>query len=137
MPSHNFVQIESPAKKRMLALFLILCAVMFNHVVLAMAFFGNTPDFLAFKETIGVGSKRQNQLEHLLIHDCGSCHGLTMAGGLGSPLTVEALRNKPEEYLFTTIKEGIPDTPMPGWAPLLSDEEIEWLVTRLQTGESP
>ena len=31
------------------------------------------------------------RLEHMLMQDCGSCHGLTMKGGLGRPLTREAL----------------------------------------------
>ena len=33
-----------------------------------------------------VGPERAEKLEHILIQDCGSCHGLTMKGGLGSPL---------------------------------------------------
>ena len=123
--------------KRATVLLLMLCTVMFSHVVMAMAFFGKTPDFLQRETSMMLDSDRQEQLEHLLIHDCGSCHGLTLAGGLGSPLTVTALHDKSESYLFTAIREGIPGTPMPSWAPLLSDRDIEWLVARLLKGERP
>jgi cytochrome c55X len=137
MHSDDWQQNESCRPKHAIALLLVFFAVTFNHVVLAMAFFGNTPDFLSFRATAVPDATRQDQLEHMLIHDCGSCHGLNMTGGLGSPLTVDALRNKPKSYLVTTISEGIPDTPMPGWAPLLSDEDIEWLVARLLKGDKP
>ncbi|HYG42204.1 MAG TPA: cytochrome c, partial [Bordetella sp.] len=40
---------------------------------------------------------RQGQLEHLLRQDCGSCHGLRMTGGLGPPLTRQALAGKPRD----------------------------------------
>ncbi len=130
-------QSDSTAHRRVIILVLILCATMVNHVVLAMAFFGTAPDFLSIKAPAMPDSNRQDQLEHLLIHDCGSCHGMTLAGGLGSPLTVSALHNKPESYLFTAISEGIPGTPMPSWAPLLSETDIEWLVARLLKGERP
>lgn len=128
---------DSNARKQVIVLLLFLGAVLFNPVVLARAFFGGAPGFLSIKAPAMLDSNRQDQLEHLLIHDCGSCHGITLAGGLGSPLTVSALHDKSESYLFTAIREGIPGTPMPSWAPLLSDKDIEWLVARLLKGERP
>ena len=128
---------DSTTRRRVIVLLLILCAVTLNSVVLATAFFGSATDFVSGKAPAMLDSNRQDQLEHLLVHDCGSCHGLTMAGGLGSPLTASALHDKSESYLFTAISEGIPGTPMPGWAPLLSDRDIEWLVARLLNGERP
>lgn len=81
-----------------------------------------------------LSSERQVELEHLLRQDCGSCHGMTLKGGLGLPLTTQALSGKSEHYLFAAIREGIPGTPMPPWSALLDDEEIRWLVKRLMSG---
>ncbi|MGL5987379.1 MAG: hypothetical protein ACRCZ5_10960, partial [Burkholderiales bacterium] len=39
--------------------------------------------------------QRQQTLLHLLKQDCGSCHGMSMKGGLGSPLTAASLADKP------------------------------------------
>ena len=67
-------------------------------------------------------------------HDCGSCHGLTLKGGLGPPLTIDALRDKPHGLLFNAIMLGRDNTAMPPWQDLLTQQEIEWLVTLLKTG---
>lgn len=77
---------------------------------------------------------RQDELVGLLRHDCGSCHGMTLKGGLGPALTREAMVARPKEYLYHTVRDGHPGTPMPPWRGLLSDEEIMWLVTQLQNG---
>lgn len=58
-------------------------------------------------------ARRQAQLRHLLLQDCGSCHGLRLTGGLGPALTPEALRGKPRESLVATVLMGRPQTPMP------------------------
>lgn len=42
-------------------------------------------------------SERRAVLLHWLRDDCGACHGMTLAGGLGSPLTAAALADKPAE----------------------------------------
>lgn len=74
------------------------------------------------------------RLRSLLRHDCGSCHGLTLRGGLGPPLTAAALADKPAALLVDTILDGRPGTPMPGWRGLLSAEEARWIVTVLKRG---
>lgn len=74
---------------------------------------------------------RQQELEHLLRHDCGSCHGLTLQGGLGPALTPERLATLPRELLLNTITYGRAGTPMPPWETLLTKEEISWLVDYL------
>lgn len=79
---------------------------------------------------------RRQELEHLLRHDCGSCHGLTLRGGLGSPLTTEALSGKPYQYLYEVIRNGIPGTPMPPWSAVLEDADIRWLTERLLSPEN-
>lgn len=68
-------------------------------------------------------------------HDCGSCHGITLRGGLGPPLTADALTGKPHGLLINTILRGRENTPMPPWQGLLSKEEIQWIVIRLQEGD--
>ncbi len=81
-----------------------------------------------------LSDERQDELTHLLLHDCGSCHGMTLKGGLGPALTPEALVNKPEDYLIYVISNGRPNTPMPPWKPILSDRDIQWLVSTLKEG---
>lgn len=83
------------------------------------------------------GKLRQEQLEHLLRQDCGSCHGLRMTGGLGPPLTRQALAGKPRELLIATIALGRPGTAMPNWGALLDEQDIAWLADRLLQGYPP
>lgn len=78
--------------------------------------------------------ERQKSLLHLLRHDCGSCHGMRMTGGLGPALTPEALRGKPDGLLTATVLYGRPGTPMPPWQGELSESEAGWLVERLREG---
>ncbi len=80
---------------------------------------------------------RQAELEYLLRHDCGSCHGMTLKGGLGPALTPDALRYKPKAYLQQTIRDGHPGTPMPPWEGLLTPQDIEYLVEILTTQAKP
>ncbi len=77
-------------------------------------------------------AQRQNQLRELVHQDCGSCHGMRLTGGLGPALTPEALTGKNHEFLFFTISEGRPGTPMPPWKMLLSTAEINWIVDYLK-----
>ncbi len=81
-----------------------------------------------------VGAARQAELLRLLKNDCGSCHGLTLRGGLGPALTPAALAGKPPAMLRAVILEGRPGTPMPPWRPFLNDAEAAWLVEQLQSG---
>ncbi len=78
---------------------------------------------------------RQRELIHLVQHDCGSCHGLTLQGGLGPPLTSAALVKKSPETLRAVILDGLRGTPMPPWRPFLSETEATWLVNMLKRGE--
>lgn len=81
-----------------------------------------------------LSAQRQQELQHLLKHDCGSCHGMTLKGGLGPALLPDALKNKPDELLFVTIREGRPGTPMPPWKSQLSEADVHWLVQTLRQG---
>lgn len=80
------------------------------------------------------GPKRQAELLYLLEQDCGSCHGLTLKGGLGPPLLPQDLAGKDADGLVDTILYGRPGTPMPPWHVEISREEATWLVQRLLKG---
>ena len=86
----------------------------------------------AFPVTADVPSDRRAELIYLLRHDCGSCHGMRLTGGLGPPLTPAALSDKPTALLEHTILSGRPGTPMPPWQGILTSEETKWLVEMLQ-----
>lgn len=77
---------------------------------------------------------RQAELLSILQQDCGSCHGLTLKGGLGPSLLPEHLVGKSREFLVATVREGRPGTAMPPWGPILNDAEIGWMVDRLLAG---
>ncbi|MGE8411878.1 MAG: c-type cytochrome [Pseudomonas sp.] len=81
-------------------------------------------------------AQRQAQLQHLLEQDCGACHGLHLTGGLGPELTPAALAGKPRDGLVATVRLGRPGTAMPPWEPLLSADDIGWLVDHLLQGTS-
>ena len=80
---------------------------------------------------------RQAELLHLLRHDCGSCHGLTLRGGLGPPLQPATLAAREPEGLAQIILEGVPGTPMPPWAFEIAPTEALWLARRLKEGDRP
>ncbi len=79
-----------------------------------------------------VPPERAAALEHMVIQDCGSCHGLTMKGGLGRPLTADALVHADRDGLALIILDGIPGTAMPPWRPLMSEEEALWIADYLK-----
>jgi cytochrome c55X len=77
---------------------------------------------------------RQN-LKYLLQHDCGSCHGMRLTGGLGPALTSSALERYPVNYVADTILHGRGGTAMPAWRGLLTAHEARWLAEFLIFGE--
>ena len=79
-------------------------------------------------------AKRRTELITLVRQDCGSCHGMTLKGGLGPALLPEALKDKPAESLQATILQGRPGTAMPPWQRFLNEAEANWIVTQLQKG---
>jgi cytochrome c55X len=82
----------------------------------------------------GLQNTRADELRNMLLQDCGSCHGLTLKGGLGPALLPGDLREKPEDYLVATILYGRPGTPMPPWRPFLTAEEARWMAQLLKEG---
>ena len=82
-----------------------------------------------------ISSNRQRELRNLLVQDCGSCHGLTMRGGLGPALLPTVLEGKSAEYISSVILNGRPGSAMPAWRSLLSPAEARWMADRLLQGE--
>lgn len=80
------------------------------------------------------GARRQAEILHLLKHDCGSCHGMTLKGGLGPSLRPADIAGMSDEALTETILNGRPGTPMAPWRISLSEYEAGWLVGRLKEG---
>ena len=81
-----------------------------------------------------IPQQRQDELIYLLRQDCGSCHGMTLQGGLGPPLLPQTLANKPEALLLNTILAGRPNTAMPPWRNFLTVTEANWLLKQLLKG---
>ena len=79
-------------------------------------------------------TERQRELVHLVRQDCGSCHGMTLQGGLGPPLLPATLADKPAEGLVATIIGGRLGTPMPPWHRFLTEDEAKWIVAKLMAG---
>lgn len=77
------------------------------------------------------------KLAALVRQDCGSCHGMTLRGGLGKPLTPERLAQWDRDQLTYIILDGVPGTPMPPWRPLLSESEARWIADMLKQGKLP
>jgi cytochrome c55X len=81
-----------------------------------------------------IDAARQSELTSLVRQDCGSCHGMTLKGGLGKPLLPEALEHLDAESIASIILEGVPGQPMPAWKGLLSSEDAAWIAQRLKKG---
>jgi cytochrome c55X len=79
---------------------------------------------------------RAGELERLVLQDCGSCHGMTLKGGLGSDLRAETLAGTAPEALAEIILQGVPGTPMPPWSALLSEGDAAWIAGYLLDGEA-
>jgi len=75
---------------------------------------------------------RHLALRHLVKHDCGSCHGMRLTGGLGPPLTAVALADRPLQFIESMILRGRPGTAMPAWQGILSDADARWIAEMLK-----
>jgi cytochrome c55X len=75
-----------------------------------------------------------DKLVYLVRQDCGSCHGLTLKGGLGPALLPQNLAGKSAEALAAIILDGVPGTPMPPWRGELSPEDARWIAEKLKEG---
>lgn len=78
---------------------------------------------------------RKDQLSHIVKQDCGSCHGMTLKGGLGPALLPENLAEKPVLFIQHTILYGRTGTAMPPWKTLLTEQEALWISQQLKAGK--
>jgi len=74
-------------------------------------------------------------LVNLVRQDCGSCHGLTLKGGLGPDIRPHALGHYDVDTLSTVVLDGIPATAMPPWRPILSEADARRIAEYLLTGD--
>lgn len=80
------------------------------------------------------GEARRARLVELVRQDCGSCHGLTLKGGLGPSLEPSAMADKDSEQMAFVILNGRHGTPMPPWRAHLTEPEARWIVQLLKQG---
>ena len=80
----------------------------------------------------GLSDARKAELSYFLTQDCGSCHGLRLTGGLGKPLTAEALSLFSDDDLVATILNGRPGTAMPPWRGVINEADARFIVTLLR-----
>jgi len=78
--------------------------------------------------------QREGELQALILQDCGSCHGMTLKGGLGSALQPTDLDGVEASTIAHIILNGVPGKPMPPWRGLLSDNEAMWIAQALKAG---
>ena len=81
-----------------------------------------------------ISVSRRAELVSLVRNDCGSCHGLTLKGGLGPALLPISLQDKALEGLRETILRGRTATAMPPWDVFMNEAEANWIVEQLMKG---
>ena len=84
---------------------------------------------------LDLSAERKSQLNHIVKQDCGSCHGMTLKGGLGPALLPENFEEKNVQFLQHTILYGRAGTAMPPWKSLLTAQEALWISQQLKAGK--
>jgi len=105
----------------------------YRTIVIAFVFFMLINQSYADENSLS--DTRKSQLVHIVKQDCGSCHGMTLKGGLGPALLVENLQNKPLLFIQNTILYGRAGTAMPPWKNLLTEQEVLWISQQLKAGK--
>ena len=116
--------------------------IRFKYILIALIYIlimgsvhANADSKKILSETSSISLQRQQELTYIVQQDCGSCHGMTLKGGLGPSLLPQRLSVLPKDYLIETITHGRKGTPMPPWEPILTSSEIHWIVDQLQAGQ--
>jgi len=132
-PRRRWFSLSPPNTKPSRVGVFFLTGVRIGLAVLALGSLGSGPLALA-QEPPAPSRERTRELIRMVRQDCGSCHGLTLRGGLGPALLPETLRDKPPAGLKYTILLGRSGTAMPPWKPFLSEAEADWIVAQLLRG---
>jgi cytochrome c55X len=113
---------------------LIFFAVLSTQALFASSFLQAKTPKQVEKNIEPLNQQRKTQLIHMVKQDCGSCHGMTLKGGLGPALLPEDVKNKPLLFLQNTILYGRVGTAMPPWKTILTKQEVLWISQGLQQG---
>ncbi len=132
-PRRRFFTLSPPNTKPSHEGVFFLTRVRIGLAVLALSSLNSSSLALA-QEPPAPSPERSQELVRMVRQDCGSCHGLTLRGGLGPALLPETLRDKPPDGLKYTILLGRPGTAMPPWKTFLSEAEADWIVAQLLRG---
>lgn len=84
---------------------------------------------MALAEAAGTAQRYQQH--------CASCHGADRLGGMGPALLPESLERLRKPAALQTLREGRAATQMPGFASVLSDQELQQLVDWIYTPVLP
>jgi cytochrome c55X len=103
--------------------------------LLAISHFSSIAKNVTSTDDVNLSVTRKEQLTHIVKQDCGSCHGMTLKGGLGPALLPENLNGKPILFLQNTILYGRAGTAMPPWKTLLTEQEALWISQQLKAGK--
>jgi cytochrome c55X len=103
-------------------------------VAIAAASIAWRPALAVLPDAQAPAEPRRGEILNMVRQDCGSCHGLTMRGGLGPPLLPAALAGKDAEQLRHVVLEGRRGTAMPPWRRFLDEAEAAWVVEQLRAG---
>jgi cytochrome c55X len=126
--------IDAEVSPRPLLSFLLDLGVIATFAVAMLALIAMVNPALADLPNAAPTADRQLELTRFVRQECGFCHGLKLTGGLGSPLTAQALAGKSPEVLEAAILYGLSGTAMPGWTPYLSEADVAWIVAMLLEG---
>jgi mono/diheme cytochrome c family protein len=78
--------------------------------------------------------------EHLFAENCAVCHGSDGQSRVGAVLSKDWPSLRPDLLVKSTIENGIPGSPMPGWSQAmggpLSQDEIDAIVAYILTWQS-
>ncbi len=118
-------------QQRLKTMLLVIAAAM---ALLALPVLSGAQD-TGSQHTQNISTERQKELTYMVQQDCGSCHGMTLKGGLGPSLLPERVAVLPRQYLIDAVTHGRQGTPMPPWGPILQQNEIEWIVEQLLLGQ--
>lgn len=108
--------------------------VMFDKGKLLIGLVLLTSAFFSYGDTDQLSKNRKQTLTHIVKQDCGSCHGMTLKGGLGTPLLPQDLAGKNIDFVTYTILHGRPGTAMPPFKAIFSEPEAKWIAQQLLKG---